>query len=63
VVVQEPRLAEHVGVFGLGDMITLDGQLHVVANTAAKGAGSVLDDFDFLGHEHILDVVPITDFT
>ena len=36
-------------VFGLRDLVAFDRQLHVIADTAAEGAGGILDDFQF-GH-------------
>jgi hypothetical protein len=49
VVVEEPRLAEDARVLGLGDVVVLDGQFHVVADAAAERAGGVFDDLE-VGH-------------
>ena len=50
-VIEEPRLAEHTGVLRLGDLVAVHGQFHVIADTAAKSAGGVFDDFQFR-HEY-----------
>ncbi len=45
VVIEEPRLAQNAGVLGPDDAVVLDGQFHVVADTAAEGAGGVGNSF------------------
>jgi len=51
--VKEPRFAENSGVLGLGNVVVLNGQLHVVADAAAKGTGGIRNDFEF-GHDKSL---------
>ena len=44
VMIEEPGLSKHTGVFRLRDPVALNGQLHVVTDTPTKRTGSVLDN-------------------
>ena len=45
--IQKPGLAEDTGSLGFDDMVVLDGQFDVIADTSAKRAACVLNDFQF----------------
>lgn len=49
-VIEKPRLAQDARVLGLGDVVVLDSQFHVVAHAPAKSAGGVFDDLEGGGH-------------
>src|SRR5207248_11284965 len=49
VVVEEPGLAQHAGVLRLRDAVAFDGQINVVTDAAAEGAGGVGNDLQFSG--------------